>query len=232
MVHTLSCRVVGAVVAAVLLSGCGGTTAVQAGDAPAPAATGTPDPPGLTAAESACVHRNDEVVPWREYDEPGDLWHVQGAQDAHKLIIQAVYRHIGATYELEPEKALARGFEGYDLVVVDRRLIMLVDSARMDLPAFRRWVQAYAAKANRAAHVRGRPLTVTVQPACFPAGDIAKLKRYLRKNFERLDLGEFEGDVALDGRIHGSFCDQDAGHRAQRTFHALAVDGCVRTHGT
>ena len=187
---------------------------------------------GATPAQLACIHRNDDVVPWREYVEPGDLWHRQHAQEAHKLIFQAVRSHLKADVRDESknaDKLLTNGFEGYDLDIVGRRLIMMVDPDLIDPVAFGRWVSRYAVGANKDAKVRGRPVTVTVQSACFPVREVEQIRTYLHQHWDDLDLGSMDGTVFLDGRVHGYFCDQDAGHRLQRRFPVLAVDGCMRT---
>jgi hypothetical protein len=149
-----------------------------------------------TPEQRACIHRNDDVVPWTSAHEATRSWDERGAQRAHQQIMKAMRKRFhtrgGSSFEI------TNGLLGYGLDTANSRLIMLADPDIIDLAEFRRWTAALAVRANKAAKVRGEPVTVTIQPGCFSA---AKTIDVLYRGTNSGAAG-FAGQVSLDGRLH------------------------------
>jgi hypothetical protein len=125
--------------------------------------------------------------------------------------------------EWQKSERLALGFLSYTVDTPGSRLVMLVDPDLIGVREFRRWVTGVAREANRAVKVRGEPVTVTVQEACFPAAQVETMRQYFLKHREHHQ--GFGNSAGLDGRFHIDLEDRAYGERLQKRFGPVLAVG-------
>jgi hypothetical protein len=75
----------------------------------------------------------------------------------------------------------------------------------LDFPEPRSFAEAAAKTPTAPRTTRGVPVTVTVHDSCFPAADLARVRRELR------DTPQLSSspDVGVDSRVHAAVCSND-----------------------
>ncbi|HEY2831594.1 MAG TPA: hypothetical protein VGJ14_04155 [Sporichthyaceae bacterium] len=216
--------------AAGLLSACGPGSSVVL-ESPAPSSTATPattTAPGVATAHrdeaasdvQTCIHRFDYIPPVTSDTATWKGWYRSGSQDMLDAVANAAADHFRAI-EIASTDGVRRGFVAVGGDPVDKRAIVLVDPALVDIAALQRELTAVVQREHRA-QPNQAVLPVSVLPSCFGGPALADAREAVEKEIFHNPAVHYPSTsgVYLDSRqpVTVGTADHAVGERLQRKY--------------